>query len=128
MKAFLSNCNIVVYEDPVKDSAGLMMFLIFAGVIAFFIAIVGISGWLSNKKEKQNVSRNNIETEKNENIKNHSPDKCDICNQPSGKYELCPECFERLQNGELNRCHNCRKWYIKGTICNCIKTNHKENN
>ena len=128
MQNIISNCNVVVYEDPVKDSAGLMMFLIFVGVIVIFIAIVGISGWLSNKKEKQNVSRNNMETETIKNTTNHSPNECDICSQPSGEYELCPECFERLQNGELSRCRNCGKWYIKGTICNCVKANHKETN
>lgn len=120
--------DVVIFGSPEKDSAGLMMFLIFVGVIAIFIAIVGISGWLSNKKEKQNGSHNNIENETNNINTNHSPNKCDICSQPSGEYELCPECFERLQNGELNRCHNCGKWYIKGTTCNCVKANHKETN
>ena len=100
------------------------------GVLAFFIIIVNLFGRLNNKKEKQIISNNNDNPE-NETSRintNHHPNECDICNQPSGEYELCPECFERLQNGELNRCHNCGKWYIKGTICNCVKANHKENN
>ena len=126
----ISNCNIIVYEDPIKDSAGLMIFLIIAGFIAFFIAVVGISGWISNKKEKQNISHNtnNVKNEHEIINANHSLNECDICNQPSGEYELCSKCFKRLQNGELNHCHNCGKWYIKGTICKCVKANHKETN
>ena len=46
---------------------------------------------------------------------------CDICKEPSGEYDLCPSCFQKMQNGELNKCYNCKRWYIKDSICECVK-------
>ncbi|MBE6702144.1 MAG: hypothetical protein E7585_01875 [Ruminococcaceae bacterium] len=47
--------------------------------------------------------------------------KCDICRKESGEYQLCPDCFQEMQQGKLDHCKNCGKWYRKGKICSCVK-------
>ena len=52
--------------------------------------------------------------------------KCDICGKESGEYTLCPECFQELQQGNLEKCNNCGRWYAKGKICSCVRANEKQ--
>lgn len=54
--------------------------------------------------------------------------KCDICGKESGEYTLCPECFQELQQGNLEKCNNCGRWYAKGKICSCVRTVEKQSN
>lgn len=47
---------------------------------------------------------------------------CQICGKPSGFYPLCNSCFKLRDEGKLDKCEECGKWFYKGKPCSCSKS------
>ena len=47
--------------------------------------------------------------------------RCQICGEPCGIYEICRQCAQDIHDGKVLRCNQCNKYYLKGTLCSCMK-------
>lgn len=45
--------------------------------------------------------------------------KCKVCGQECGIYEICRECQKDIEHGKVKMCPSCKKYYIteKGHTC-----------
>ena len=53
--------------------------------------------------------------------------KCKICGQDCGIYDICRECQKDIQNGKVKLCPNCNKYYITQKGHQCYRQNASEN-
>lgn len=44
---------------------------------------------------------------------------CAICGKPSGKYPLCPSCFQLRDAKKIEKCEKCGEWHYTGKLCKC---------
>ena len=114
MKFVHSPCDVVVYGNPKGNITNAIITII---LVATIVAIIlALQYYIQNQKAK----------DKKENRKNQNKETvCDICKTPSGEYNLCPKCFQDMQNGQLSKCNNCQRWYKKGSVCECVKNKNK---
>lgn len=89
-----------------------LIILLILSIIAFFIFII-------YKIHKQ-TNTNSEFTEDNETKDNDMP-KCKICGKETNGYKYCIDCFQKIQQGETEKCKLCGEHYIKGSICKCTK-------
>lgn len=58
--------------------------------------------------------------------------RCKICGQPCGIYEICRECQKDIAEGKVSICQNCNQYYISAIGCDCTKQSqtitNEENN
>ncbi len=45
--------------------------------------------------------------------------KCKICGLPSDIYDLCRQCQEKVNNGEIIKCPCCGSYHLRGQLCAC---------
>lgn len=55
--------------------------------------------------------------------------RCKICGQPCGIYDICRECQQDIKEGRVLQCNNCGNYYLPGRQCSCQNDFdfHKEN-
>ena len=48
--------------------------------------------------------------------------RCKICGQPCGIYDICRECQKDIEDGKVKQCQECGKYYIAEKQCSCKTT------
>ena len=54
--------------------------------------------------------------------------RCKICGQPCGIYEICRECQKDIAEGKVTICPNCNQYYISAIGCSCAKESQTTSN
>lgn len=57
--------------------------------------------------------------------------RCKICGEPCGIYEICRACQKDINEGKIQKCSRCGNYYFTGKKCSCLTPNTqppKQNN
>lgn len=53
--------------------------------------------------------------------------RCKICGQPCGIYEICRECQKDIEDGKVSFCNRCQKYYFSNKPHKCFNNYEREN-
>lgn len=73
-------------------------------------------------QEKQHEENKNSDSQYKASKDNMN--RCKICGQPCGIYEICRECQKDIAEGKVSMCTLCGKYYFTAVGCKC--NSHKE--
>lgn len=73
--------------------------------------------------EEQKTSKATKSTSEENNMNQNNQNRCKICGQPCGIYDICRECKKDIEDGKVKQCPKCLNYYLAGTICKCTSNN-----
>ena len=53
--------------------------------------------------------------------------RCIICGEPCGIYDICRQCQKDIQDGKVIQCQFCGKYHLAGKKCSCQEEPKTEN-
>ena len=105
----------------------IITFLLIISMIMFPIWLLAIDK--EDKVKRQQEAQTKAKNKENKKIreeKENNMNRCQICGEPCGIYEICRQCAQDIQDGKVLRCNHCNKYYLKESICSCMKEKSEE--
>lgn len=77
----------------------------------------------TNISLEEQTSKANTSTSEENTMNQNNQNRCKICGQPCGIYDICRECKKDIEDGKVKQCPKCLNYYLAGTICKCTSNN-----